>query len=150
MVDADTPATYRLPNVSSFAPTPVDAAASPPPQAVLPPVPPIGNPVAPQNRIAVASAPEASPPRGPNTQGPAGEWPALTAEEPFAEPVIAAEPTPSPMFEVPRVENPTVNPDPERSVMIDAPDASAQSAPQFEADIELPQGPLHRGPQRLS
>jgi tetratricopeptide (TPR) repeat protein len=40
MVDTDAPVAYRLPSVSSFAPTPVDASAGPSPPVVLPPQPP--------------------------------------------------------------------------------------------------------------
>ena len=40
IVDADAPVAYRLPAVSSFAPTPVDASTGPAPRAVLPPQPP--------------------------------------------------------------------------------------------------------------
>jgi tetratricopeptide (TPR) repeat protein len=40
MVDSDAPVPYRLPSVSSFAPTPVDASAGPAPPVVLPPQPP--------------------------------------------------------------------------------------------------------------
>jgi tetratricopeptide (TPR) repeat protein len=53
-IDADAPVAYRLPDVSSFAPTPVQAAASPPPRTVIPPQPPaaalIGESPAPADR----------------------------------------------------------------------------------------------------